>query len=144
MALLWLVSSPSWGPLQGPPYGAPPLWGCRGVRRAPGRLQAPAGFGSAGFTFGFPLASWAFGLSWLGFRLDFGFGLIFVCFWFGFTWIWIDFDWIRLDFDLSLVGFDWIWLDLGWISVHSRSNGSHSSLGFPRTSYDFLCIPRTS
>ena len=88
------------------------------------------------------------GLAWLGW-LRFGFDLALVWFDFGRLSAWfrlaLGLIWLRLDFGLTwlsftriLLGVGLIWLSFTRILTHSSPNGSHSSLGGPRTCYEFL------
>ena len=55
---------------------------------------------------------------------------------FDFDSFWLDFDSILVGFDSIRLDFGWIRLDFGWIRF--------GSLGPPRTSEDFLGLPRRS
>ena len=86
--------------------------------------------GLAGFGLALALAlarpRWAWIWLWLGCGLDLGFDFLWISIYYG--WI-LDGFWLDFAFRLLLVGF---------VAHSGLSVGSHSSLGGPRTCYEFL------
>ena len=112
---LWLFSR---GPLPGPPsLQGPPLesTGAAGASARAGASLRKAGLGLAGLGFGSALVWLWFGWLLLGFCFDFGYRLDF-----GFGLIWLDSGLARFGFGLLLVGFGLVSvgfrLELAWIS----------------------------